>query len=82
LDAVTPRTVVAGHKIPDHDDDPRNIAETRNYLRDFVALDQATDTARALFDAMIEIYPGRANPGSLWGGATAAKIQADHGPPE
>jgi hypothetical protein len=32
LDALSPRAVVAGHKIPDHDDDPRHIAETRQYL--------------------------------------------------
>ena len=44
LDALEPRSVVAGHKIPDHDDDPRNIAETRQYLRDFIRLDQMTDT--------------------------------------
>ena len=36
---------------------------------DFIQLDQATDTLRQLFDAMIEHYPDRANPGSLWGGA-------------
>ena len=49
LDTLAPRAVVAGHKIPDHDDDPRNIAETRQYLRDFIRLDQATDTpARAV----------------------------------
>lgn len=76
LDALEPRAVVAGHKIPDHDDDPRNIAETRNYLRDFIRIDQQTDSPRALFDAMIELYPDRANPGSLWGGATAAKSKA------
>jgi len=76
LEALEPRAVVAGHKIPDHDDDPRNIAETRNYLRDFIRLDQATDTPRALFDAMIGLYADRANPGSLWGGATAAKSEA------
>jgi glyoxylase-like metal-dependent hydrolase (beta-lactamase superfamily II) len=73
LDALEPRAVVAGHKIPDHNDDPRNIAETRQYLRDFIRLDQTTDSPRALFDAMIELYPDRANPGSLWGGANAAK---------
>lgn len=73
LDALEPRAVVAGHKIPDHDDDPRHIAETRHYLRDFISLDQTTDSPRALFDAMIELYPDRANPGSLWGGANAAK---------
>jgi glyoxylase-like metal-dependent hydrolase (beta-lactamase superfamily II) len=80
LEALEPRAVVAGHKIPDHDDDPRNIAETRQYLRDFTRLEEATDTPRALFDAMIELYPNRANPGSLWGGATAAKNEARDGP--
>jgi glyoxylase-like metal-dependent hydrolase (beta-lactamase superfamily II) len=49
LDALAPRAVVAGHKIPDHEDDPRHIAETRRYLRDFIRLDQTTDTPRALF---------------------------------
>jgi glyoxylase-like metal-dependent hydrolase (beta-lactamase superfamily II) len=75
LEALEPRAVVAGHKIPDHDDDPRNIAETRDYLRDFNRLAETADTPRALFDAMIELYPDRANPGSLWGGANVA-IQA------
>jgi glyoxylase-like metal-dependent hydrolase (beta-lactamase superfamily II) len=79
LDALQPRAVVAGHKIPDHDDDPRSIAETRRYLRDFIRLDQTTDTPRELFDAMIELYPDRANPGSLWGGANAAKQEAAGG---
>ena len=81
LDALEPRAVVAGHKMPDHDDDPRHIAETRQYLRDFIRLDQTTDTPRALFDAMIELYPDRANPGSLWGGANAAKREAGNGSP-
>ena len=76
LDALGPRAVVAGHKVPDHDDDPRAIAETRQYLCDFIRLDEATDTPRALFDAMIARHPDRANPGSLWGGATAAKRAA------
>lgn len=76
LEALEPRAVVAGHKIPDHDDHPRIIAETRQYLRDFILLDQTTDTPRALFDAMIALHPDRANPGSLWGGAKAAKREA------
>jgi hypothetical protein len=45
-------------------------------LYDFIRLDEATETARELFDAMIELYPERANPGSLWGGAIAAKREA------
>jgi hypothetical protein len=71
--------VVAGHKVPDHDDGPGSIAETRQYLRDFIRLDESTDTARELFDAMIELYPDRANPGSLLGGATAAKRESGEG---
>jgi glyoxylase-like metal-dependent hydrolase (beta-lactamase superfamily II) len=76
LDELDARVVVAGHKIPDHDDDPQNIAATREYLRDFIRLDEETETPRALFDAMMELYRERANPGSLWGGAKIAKTQA------
>ena len=76
LEALKARAVIAGHKLPDNDDDPRIIAETRQYLRDFNRLDAATTSARQLYDAMLELYPDRANPGSLWGGAKAAKKQA------
>jgi glyoxylase-like metal-dependent hydrolase (beta-lactamase superfamily II) len=76
LEALKPRAVIAGHKIPENDDDPRNIAETRQYLRDFNRLDEATTTARELYDAMLKLYPDRANPGSLWSGANTAKKQA------
>jgi hypothetical protein len=68
--------VVAGHKVPGNDDDPRVIAETRQYLRDFDRLNTATATAREHYDAMLKIYPDRANPGSLWGAANIAKKQA------
>jgi glyoxylase-like metal-dependent hydrolase (beta-lactamase superfamily II) len=73
LETLNPRTVIAGHKIPENKDEPRIIAETRRYLRDFNRLDEVTNTARELYDAMLELYPDRANPGSLWGGAKAAK---------
>ena len=76
LAALSPQAVVAGHKRPENNDDPRNIAETQRYLRDFDRLDEATTTARELYDAMLALYPDRANPGSLWGGAKAAKKQA------
>jgi glyoxylase-like metal-dependent hydrolase (beta-lactamase superfamily II) len=76
LTALKPRAVVAGHKLPENDDDPRNIAETQRYLRDFDRLNETTATARELYDAMLELYPDRANPGSLWGGAKAAKKRA------
>jgi glyoxylase-like metal-dependent hydrolase (beta-lactamase superfamily II) len=76
LEGLKPRAVVAGHKVPENDDDPRIIAETRQYLRDFNRLNDATATARELYDAMLEIYPDRVNPGSLWGAANIAKKPA------
>jgi glyoxylase-like metal-dependent hydrolase (beta-lactamase superfamily II) len=76
LEAMKPKAVIAGHKAPENDDDPRIIAETRQYLRDFNRLNAATTTARELYDAMLEVYPDRVNPGSLWGAANTAKKQA------
>jgi glyoxylase-like metal-dependent hydrolase (beta-lactamase superfamily II) len=73
IDALKPRAVVAGHKLPANDDSPRTVEETRTYLRDFTRLDEQTTSARELYDGMLELYPNRANPGSLWGAAVAAK---------
>jgi glyoxylase-like metal-dependent hydrolase (beta-lactamase superfamily II) len=77
IDGLHPRAVIAGHKVPTNDDDPRTIEETRTYLRDFIRLDEQTTSARELYDAMLVLHPDRANPGSLWGAATAAKAQRD-----
>jgi glyoxylase-like metal-dependent hydrolase (beta-lactamase superfamily II) len=76
LEALKSKAVVAGHKVPENDDDPRIIGETRQYLRDFDRLNEATANARELYDAMLELYPDRVNPGSLWGAANTAKNQA------
>ena len=57
LEALKPKAVVAGHKVPENDDDPRIIAETRQYLRDFDRLNEATANARELYDVMLELYP-------------------------
>jgi glyoxylase-like metal-dependent hydrolase (beta-lactamase superfamily II) len=73
LDLLKPRAVVAGHKRPENDDDPRIIEETRSYFRDFLRLNEETKTVREFFDRMMKLHGGRANPGSLWGGVTAAK---------
>jgi glyoxylase-like metal-dependent hydrolase (beta-lactamase superfamily II) len=75
LEGLKPLAVVAGHKVPENPDDPRIIGETRQYIRDFITLDQTTTTARQLYDAMLELHPNRANPGSLWGAANTAKKQ-------
>jgi glyoxylase-like metal-dependent hydrolase (beta-lactamase superfamily II) len=74
IEALNPRAVIAGHKVPENDDDPKNIEETRRYIRDFIRLNDSTQTARELYDRMLELYPNRVNPGSLWGSANAAKV--------
>jgi glyoxylase-like metal-dependent hydrolase (beta-lactamase superfamily II) len=71
--ALRPKAVVAGHKVPENDDSPKNIGETRQYLVDFARLDDETTDAQQLYDEMLKLYPNRANPGSLWGAAHAAK---------
>ena len=73
LDALKPRTVIAGHKVPGNGDAPSNIGETRKYLQDFNRLKRETTTARQLYDGMLKIYPNRANPGSLWNAANTAR---------
>ena len=76
LEALKSKAVVAGHKVPENDDDPRIIGETRQYLRDFDRLNEATANARELYDAMLDLYPDWVNPGSLWGAANTAKKKA------
>ena len=73
IESLKPRTVIAGHKKPEKNDSPRIIEETRQYIRDFDRLAPMTTTARELYDEMLQLYPNRANPGSLWGSARAAK---------
>lgn len=75
IEALKPSAVVAGHKIPTNDDNPRIVEETRQYLRDFIRLNDSTKTARELYDQMLALYPDRANPGSLWSAATVAKAE-------
>jgi glyoxylase-like metal-dependent hydrolase (beta-lactamase superfamily II) len=76
IDALKPSAVVAGHKIPANDDSPRNVEATRQYIRDFIRLNDAAKTARELYDRMLELYPDRANPGSLWSAAAVAKAES------
>jgi glyoxylase-like metal-dependent hydrolase (beta-lactamase superfamily II) len=74
IEALNPRAVIAGHKRPGTDDSPRNIEETRQYIRDFDRLAETTTTARELYDKMLELYPDRVNPGlALWLSARAMK---------
>ena len=73
IEGLKPLAVVAGHKNPANDDNPQHIGATRKYIRDFNRLNHQTTTVRELYDKMLELYPDRANPGSLWSSARAVK---------
>jgi len=73
IESLKPLAVIAGHKKPEVKDSPRIIGETRQYIHDFDRLARMTTSARELYDEMLQLYPDRANPGSLWGAARAAK---------
>jgi glyoxylase-like metal-dependent hydrolase (beta-lactamase superfamily II) len=74
IESLNPRAVVASHKRPDAPDKPEILEETRRYICDFDRLVKTTTTARELYDAMLDLYPNRINPGwALWGSARAVK---------
>jgi glyoxylase-like metal-dependent hydrolase (beta-lactamase superfamily II) len=73
IEALRPRTVIAGHKRPENDDGPHIIEETRQYIRDFDRLAATTSTALDLYNEMLMLYPQRVNPGVLWASAQALK---------
>ena len=74
IESLNPRAVVASHKRPENDDDPRIIEETRQYIRDFDRFAESTATAQELYERMLALYPNRVNPGwALWSSARAVK---------
>ncbi|MCW2894900.1 MAG: metallo-beta-lactamase superfamily protein [Actinomycetia bacterium] len=73
IEALGPRSVVAGHRRYGKDDNPRIIGETRQYISDFDRLDKETTTAGELYRQMLAIHPRRVNPGALWLSAQSAK---------
>ena len=74
IESLHPRAVVASHKRPERDDDPRILEETRQYIRDFDRLAETSNNAEELYDKMLALYPNRVNPGwALWSSARAVK---------
>jgi glyoxylase-like metal-dependent hydrolase (beta-lactamase superfamily II) len=74
IESLNPRAVVAAHKRPENDDNPRIIEQTRQYIRDFDRLAETTTTAQELYDKMLALYPNRVNPGwALWSSVRAVK---------
>lgn len=73
IESLRPRAVVASHKRPENDDNPRIIEETRQYIRDFDRLVASTTTRQELYDRMLALYPNRVNPTwALWSSVRAA----------
>jgi glyoxylase-like metal-dependent hydrolase (beta-lactamase superfamily II) len=74
IESLKPRAVVAGHKRPENEDNPKIVEETRQYIRDFDRLVEQTTTAQELYDKMLALYPNRVNPGwALWSSVRALK---------
>jgi glyoxylase-like metal-dependent hydrolase (beta-lactamase superfamily II) len=64
--ALRPRHIVAGHKNKALEDDPKAIEETRRYLEDAERLQASSQSARAFYDAMLQLHPDRLNRSVLW----------------
>ncbi|MEH7305566.1 MBL fold metallo-hydrolase [Neobacillus drentensis] len=73
LKELNSKFVIAGHKVPENDNNPKILDETKQYLLDFIRLDKETDNVLDLYNAMLDLYPNRVNPGALWGSANAVK---------
>ncbi len=75
LDAVAalePAIVVAGHKQVGNDNDPKIIAESQQYLRDFTRIAAEETTTAGIVARMTERYPDWENLRTLWHSARTA----------
>jgi glyoxylase-like metal-dependent hydrolase (beta-lactamase superfamily II) len=77
--ALKPRSIVAGHKNKDLDDDAqRALTETRHYLDDAEELLRTEDSAVDFFNAKLERYPKHLGRTVLWVGASAIYGAREH----
>lgn len=67
--AVGPEHVVGGHSDPSKGFGAGSVQETKSYLQNVDRISAEVGTAEELYNRILEIYPGRFNPGSLWAGA-------------
>jgi glyoxylase-like metal-dependent hydrolase (beta-lactamase superfamily II) len=70
--ALNPAFVVAGHKKVEKDNDPKIIAESQQYLRDFTRIAAQETTAADIVARMVELYPDWENLRTLWHSARTA----------
>jgi len=66
--ACKPTHVVAGHKSPTADDDPRHIGETRKFLDDFDAALDSGASAEEMFESLAAAHSDRINRTALAAG--------------
>jgi glyoxylase-like metal-dependent hydrolase (beta-lactamase superfamily II) len=66
VESLRPVNVVAGHKDATRDDAPANIGETRRYLDEAARLLATRPTRTEFFSQMLERYPQRVNPTTVW----------------
>ena len=70
--ALKPTFVVAGHKKVENDNDPKIIAESQQYLRDFTRIAAEETTTAGIVERMVEGYPDWENLRTLWHSARTA----------
>jgi glyoxylase-like metal-dependent hydrolase (beta-lactamase superfamily II) len=75
--ALRPAYVVAGHKTPTSDDDPRHVAETRRFLDDFDAALDSGATPEEMFDSLVAAHGHRVNRTALWAGISVQARRRD-----
>ncbi len=70
--ALEPAVVVAGHKKVSNGNDPKIIAESQQYLRDFTRIAGEETATAGIVARMAELYPDWENLRTLWYSAKAA----------
>jgi glyoxylase-like metal-dependent hydrolase (beta-lactamase superfamily II) len=75
--ALNPTVVVAGHKKVENGNDPKIIAESQRYLRDFSGIVAEETTAAAIVARMVEIYPDWGNLRTIWYSSRSAIARKD-----
>ena len=75
--ALEPAFVVAGHKKVEHDNDPKIIGESQQYLRDFSRIAAEETTTAGIVARMAERYPDWENRRTLWHSARTVIARKD-----
>jgi glyoxylase-like metal-dependent hydrolase (beta-lactamase superfamily II) len=66
ITAMSPSTVVSGHKRVDAPDTPDTLEQSRQYLRDFTRVASEQETVDGIVGEMLKLHGDRDNPYALW----------------